>query len=194
MKPFAILLLTLLCLVTDSRAQTYMDHLRKGASGQGIVTVNQDKEIDELVNGKAPEATTVTTGKEKTNGNTAGGKITRQPVTTNTDEPNDSEHEEENVDTRKKVMRGAVKVTGYRVQVYAGGNSRTDRQKAEQIGNEVKRKFPDYPVYVHFYSPRWICRMGNFRTIEEANTVLREIQQMGYKSACVVKGTITVQQ
>ncbi len=39
------------------------------------------------------------------------------------------------VDMRKKVMRKSYKVTGYRVQVYAGGNSRNDRLKAEQTGN-----------------------------------------------------------
>jgi hypothetical protein len=65
---------------------------------------------------------------------------------------------------RKKVMRKSYKVTGYRVQAFAGGNSRNDRLKAEQTGNQLKVHFPEQPVYVHFYSPRWICRMGNFRS------------------------------
>lgn len=182
------------CHTTSSLAQTYMEHLRKSSTGQGTVTVIQSKEIDELVNGKAPTASPATE-KERATGNTTGAKTTRHSVTENkTHNTNDVDFEEESVDTRKKVMRGATKVTGYRVQVYAGGNSRADRQKAEQIGNAVKRQFPEYPVYVHFYSPRWICRMGNFRSLEEANTILREIRQMGYKSACIVKGTITVQQ
>ena len=50
------------------------------------------------------------------------------------------------VDMRKKVMRKSYKVTGYRVQVYAGGNSRNDRLKAEQTGNTLKMKFPEQPV------------------------------------------------
>lgn len=45
---------------------------------------------------------------------------------------------DEELDSRKKVMVGSVKVTGYRVQVFAGGNSRADRQKAQRIGNEIK--------------------------------------------------------
>ncbi|EFC74588.1 sporulation and cell division repeat protein [Segatella buccae D17] len=94
---------------------------------------------------------------------------------------------------RKKVMRGSYKVTGYRVQAYAGGNSRNDRQKAEQIGNAIKMKYPTQPVYVHFYSPRWICRVGNFRSYEEAARMLEQVRAMGYKSAIVVKGKITVQ-
>jgi len=97
------------------------------------------------------------------------------------------------VDMRKKVMRKSYKVTGYRVQAYAGGNSRNDRLQAEQTGNALKMKFPEQPVYVHFYSPRWICRMGNFRSLAEAQKVLAKVKALGYKQACLVKGQITVQ-
>lgn len=109
-------------------------------------------------------------------------------------EPEDkTDSEQTPVDLRKKVMKGSYKVTGYRVQAYAGGNSRDDRQKAEQIGNAIKMKYPDQPVYVHFYSPRWICRVGNFRSLQEANAMLAKVRAMGYKQACLVKGKITVQ-
>lgn len=97
------------------------------------------------------------------------------------------------VDMRKKVMRGSYKVTGYRVQAFAGGNSRADRQKAEQIGNDIKMRYPDQPVYVHFYSPRWICRIGNYRSLAEAQRMLAKVKAMGYRQACLVKGKITVQ-
>ena len=89
-------------------------------------------------------------------------------------------------------MRKSYKVDGYRVQVFAGGNSRNDKVKAQRIGNDIKQAFPEQPVYVHFYSPRWICRIGNFRTFEEANNILHQIQKMGYKQACIVSGKITV--
>ena len=103
------------------------------------------------------------------------------------------ENETPVVDMRKKVMRQSYKVTGYRVQAYAGGNSRNDRLKAEQIGNAIKMKYPDQPVYVHFYSPRWICRIGNYRSLAEAQKMLAKVRAMGYKQACLVKGKITVQ-
>ena len=90
-------------------------------------------------------------------------------------------------------MVNSYKVNGYRVQVFAGGNSRVDRQKAENIGNKLKMEFPTEPIYVHFYSPRWICRMGNYRSYEEANKMLKQIQRMGYKQACLVQGKITIQ-
>lgn len=97
------------------------------------------------------------------------------------------------VDMTKKVMRRSHKVSGYRVQAYAGGNTRNDKQQAQHIGNAIKMKYPDQPVYVHFYSPRWICRIGNFRTYGEAQKMLNSIKAMGYKSATIVKGMITVQ-
>ena len=96
------------------------------------------------------------------------------------------------VDMRKKVMRGARKVTGYRVQAFAGGNTRADKTKAQQAGNDIKMRFPDQPVYVHFYSPRWICRVGNYRSLSEAQHMLSAIKGMGYKAAVIVKGQITV--
>lgn len=96
------------------------------------------------------------------------------------------------VDTSKKMMRNSYKVTGYRIQAYSGGNSRADREKANKIGDAIKMKFPDQPVYVHFYSPRWICRVGNFRSYSEAAKLLRSIKAMGYTQACIVKGKINV--
>ena len=83
-------------------------------------------------------------------------------------------------------------MNGYRVQVYAGGNSRDARVKAERTGREINALFPREPVYVHFYSPRWICRMGNYRTYEEAHQVLNAVKKLGYQSAIIVKGKITV--
>ncbi len=96
------------------------------------------------------------------------------------------------VDTGKKIMRNSYKVTGYRIQAYSGGNTRADREKANRIGDDIKHKYPEQPVYVHFYSPRWICRVGNFRSYSEAAQVLKGIKAMGYKQACIVKGKITV--
>ena len=88
-------------------------------------------------------------------------------------------------------MRGGYKIMGYRVQAFAGGNSRKDRQQAERVGNTIKSNFPEVPIYVHFYSPRWICRVGNYRTYEEAYQMLLSLRRMGYSQATIVKGKIT---
>lgn len=97
------------------------------------------------------------------------------------------------VDMSKKVMLRSHKVSGYRVQAFAGGNTRNDKNRAQQIGSAIKMKYPDQPVYVHFYSPRWICRVGNYRSYSEAQKMLNNIRAMGYKGATIVKGMITTQ-
>ena len=133
---------------------------------------------------KEPLHKEVTTPKEST-------KETHRTETQKT-EDDDNEMNIPTIDMRKKVMRNARKVTGYRVQAFAGGNTRNDKQRAQQIGEAIKMRYPNQPIYVHFYSPRWICRVGNFRSYSEAASMLSAVKAMGYKSATIVKGKITV--
>ena len=92
----------------------------------------------------------------------------------------------------KKMMSNSKRVTGYRVQVFAGGNTREDRAKANEVCAKLKTQIPGQPIYVHFYSPRWCCRCGNFLNQEEANKMRQRLSKLGYKNACVVKTIITV--
>ena len=184
--------------MTAANAQTFTQRLQQTKSGQGKVTVTHSRDIDNLVNGTAVHKdstkTVVTTEEAKA--------LLRQLGTRDTTLSRRTTHSNDTVatiapvavDTSKKVMRGGHKVVGYRVQVFAGGNQRKDRQKAERIGSEIKSLFPRQPVYVHFYSPRWICRMGNFRTYEEAVQMLSSVKSMGYNAATVIKEKITVYQ
>ena len=96
------------------------------------------------------------------------------------------------MDTSRKVMRNARKVDGYRVQVYAGGNTRADKNKAYEAGTAMKSSFPDEPIYVHFYTPKWKCLMGNYRSYSDAAVFLKKVKALGYSQACIVKGKITV--
>ena len=95
-------------------------------------------------------------------------------------------------DSRLKVMSNSKRSKGYRIQVFAGSNTREDRAKAHEVGAKVKVDIPGQPVYVHFYSPRWCCRFGNFRRQDDATDMLKKVKKMGYKNACVIKTTITV--
>lgn len=173
-----------------SRAQTYTEHVETHLQGQGSVTINQSKQIEDLVNNKAnlPKKEQIVPEKQPAPGSKTNTSASKNTTKTDKTDPDITE-----VDTRKKVMANSRSITGYRVQAFAGGNTRADRQKAQQTGNSIKRAFPNQPIYVHFYSPRWICRIGNFRTYEEANEMLKEIRNMGYGSASIVKGRITVQ-
>lgn len=194
----------------NASAQTFTQRIQQqNNNGQGTVTIHQDDDINKLVNSEvlnnkrpAAQQNTVTTpGTKATQPTTPNTSTTpgTKPSTTKPATPNsataenDDETEETSPDLSKKVMRGGVKVNGYRVQAFAGGNSRKDRIQAEQIGNNIKSHFANVPVYVHFYSPRWICRVGNYRTYEEAHHMLVQLRNLGYNQASIVKGKITVQ-
>lgn len=213
MKQFVSILFLLLCVASTAAAQTFTDHLRQKKEGQGTVTLRQSKAIDDLVNGEASASTAATSksvakettkpAKAETKTETAKSAATTTPkkteetahktTTAPKTETEDTEETATNVDMRRKVMRNGYKVDGYRVQAYAGGNTREDRKEAEAVRTAIKQKFPGQPVYVHFYSPRWICRVGNYRSYEEADWMLKQLRKMGYKSATIVKGKITVQ-
>lgn len=179
---------------------SFTQRLQKSNAGEGKVTVTQDKAIDDLVNGTSDKKSQTTPQKQterKESNNTTTATNQNQKEEDKKPDAKAIENQPnvvvvgDSVDTRKKVMKG-YKVNGYRVQVFAGGNSRNDRIKAERTGSEIKSLFPGTPIYVHFYSPRWICRMGNYRTYEEALEVLTRVKNLGYQSAIIVKGKITV--
>ena len=133
---------------------------------------------------------TTSSSRPRTNSESENKNIVRRERTT---EKSNSETTSRTTDSRKKVMKGSRKVVGYRIQVYAGGNTRADREKAQQAGNRIKSHFPSYPIYVHFYSPSWKCRVGNFVEYKEAEQALRRIRSLGFKQAVIVKGKISVQ-
>ena len=186
-----IVILCIGCLMTAS-AQTFTQRVQqKGKAGEGTVTITQDKAIDDLVNGPAtqlPEKNADETAQKAEQQKNRELTLKRRESYRDTTTVDPS-----SIDTRKKVMRGGMKVNGYRVQAFAGGNQRKDRQKAEQIGSTIKASYPREPIYVHFYSPRWICRVGNYRTYEEATEMLQNIRKLGISGASIVKGKITVQ-
>jgi hypothetical protein len=93
---------------------------------------------------------------------------------------------------RTKVYKGMKKTRGFRVQVFSGGNTREDRLKAERAGAKVKADFPEQPVYVHFYSPRWMCLFGNFTRRQDANTFMKRAKSNGFQQANVIQTMVTV--
>ena len=201
MKRIAVIaILTVLC-ISGAQAQTFLDRLKKPTKDKAVVTITQDAAIDKLVNGNNATNATIetkkapasTTKKENATSNTATSNATSNTATPSSNTSASHASSTEEPDMSKKVMKNSYKVTGYRVQAFAGGNTRNDRRTAETVGNNIKRRFPEQPIYVHFYSPRWICRVGNFRTYEEAHAMLLEIREMGYKQASIVKGKISVQ-
>lgn len=72
------------------------------------------------------------------------------------------------------------KMSGYRIQVFSDGrNPASLEARAKARGNAIATKFPKYrgQVYTHSSAPNWYTRVGNFRTIGEANAALSELRR-----------------
>jgi len=215
MKHFIQILVLCIGIPMGVGAQTFTQRLQKQpAAGQGSVTIHQSDSIDQLVNsamlvtksstGSTTTPTTVPvttpTSTPKPNTPSQTGSIgstskTSKTSTTNTTSPTSPTSTTSTTvipDTVPKMIRNGHKIPGYRVQAFAGGNSRKDRQRAELTRNDIKSHYPNVPVYVHFYSPRWVCRVGNYRTYEEAHQMLVSLRELGFDQATIVKGKITV--
>lgn len=82
---------------------------------------------------------------------------------------------------------------GYRIQVFAGGNSRASKKEAEEMKLKVLEAFPTLEVYNSFISPRWVCRVGNFTTYQEAVAMMHRMKESGeFKEISVVRTMIEV--
>lgn len=221
------------------RAQTFTQQVQQHHSGEGIVTIHHDADIDRLVNATPtaakptaiptkpaatvrpsaspkPSTTPKPSASAKPTAPTAPTKATSKPKAEKPKAEKPKKPQDDTTQTKPMVdttrttpqenpipvegdtiaipsgTRHGYKTTGYRVQAFAGGNTRRDRQKAERTGNAMRQLFPGEDVYVRFYSPRWVCRVGNYRTYEEAHEKMVTIRKMGYESATIVKGKIIV--
>ncbi len=163
-------------------AQSFTELLQRKVAGAGTITIHHSEDIDELVNGnthvfrKGTSVNGSTASSDAMTGSTADGTLSEATT----------------IHLHPSLVGKTYKTNGYRVQVLAGGNSRTDKLNASRAGNAIKSNYPDESVYVHFYTPRWICRVGNYRTYEEAHQMLIKVQEMGYKQATIVRGKITL--
>ena len=75
---------------------------------------------------------------------------------------------------------GVNRLNGYRVQVFMDGrNQSTLESRAKARGNLILSKFPKYrgQIYTYSNSPNWYCRVGNFKTSEEAKNALSELKK-----------------
>ena len=175
-------------------AQTFTQRIQKNSAGEGTITIHQDTTIDELVNGPVPTPKPISAPKKMTPTPVKTAVKAKETTVAPVKEAmvSQSQQNQQEADTTLITPKRVFKTVGYRVQVMAGGNTRRDRQRAEQAGRSLRTLFPGEEVYVHFYSPRWICRLGNYRTYEEAHEKMLEVRKLGYDAATVVKGKITV--
>lgn len=93
-------------------------------------------------------------------------------------------HQDERLDSllglvyNPELNRGKkIQTVGYRIQIYAGGNTRNAKEEAQKVAQYVKENYPEVPVYTEFVAPRWVCRVGDYKTIEEADQVMRMLKK-----------------
>ena len=89
--------------------------------------------------------------------------------------------------------RKVIKSSGYRIQVYAGNNTREAKNDAYRVASRIKEYFPELTIYTSFNPPRWLCRVGDFRSIEEADAMMRKLKATGvFKEVSIVKDQINI--
>ena len=170
---YTLSLVFCMSVLTMSAQKTFTERLQQVADSMGRIILHQDKTITDLVNGtpKKPAATPVQRRQ-------FDGTLSQYPDSMAVDSLS---------------LGPKVKINGFRIQVYFGDNSRQGKTEARAAGLRFRNSFPELPVYVSFNSPHWLCRAGDFRTMEEASEVLRQIREMGiFREAVIVKSKINV--
>ncbi len=161
-----------------SAQQTFTEHLTRRVAGEGTVTLSQDAEIEALVNGVAARPSAVPSARQ-----TPPNHSKKQ----NADDDSSSE------ESASEAQMHRTQAIGFRIQVYAGGNNRKSKSEAYRMGDMVRSYFDDVNVYTHFISPRWVCRVGDFKTREEAVEQLRKMRlTQKFNEASIVKSKIIV--
>ena len=81
-----------------------------------------------------------------------------------------------------------IKARGYRIQVFAGNNTRASKERANEEDRYIRSKYPDLPVHTEFRNPRWLCTVGDFLYYEEAYETLRKLKkETPYKGIIILR-------
>lgn len=182
-RSFLFISAMLLSLTATAQSNGFVLDVQKNKDGWGKIVVVQDARLTKLVNNDtivAPEPK-----KEEKKADT-----TKQNAPAKA--PDILEENAEAESPRPAKVR-RYKVSGYRVQIYAGNNSRNSRIEAEKAAQQFKGYFPKVPTYTHFYPPRWVCRVGDFKTSEQAQAFMQQLRQLKvFSGLIVVKSAIQV--
>lgn len=85
---------------------------------------------------------------------------------------------QENGDPNNGVPRKAVASNvGYRIQVFSG-NSSTAKREAQVRERNIISRFPQMRPYIGYKAPSWRLRVGDFRTRDEAQDMLKQLKKV----------------
>ena len=191
-----------------SAQEKFTDHIQRETEGQGRISIEQDPEIERLVNGLSPRTAPSPSAPAPAPSNSpsnspaspadspstvsaSGGFSAGNPAAPadSTTAQRDSTQQQRD----QRIFSRRARTNGYRIQLYAGGNNRKSKTEAYHVAGLVHTYFDDVPVYTHFLSPRWVCRVGDCRTMEEATELLERLRQTGkFPEATIVKTKIII--
>jgi cell division septation protein DedD len=77
---------------------------------------------------------------------------------------------------------------GYRIQIYNGSN----RADAMRLKQEMENSYPDMSVHLVYRPPNFRVRIGDFRNQRDAEQLLPQFRQLGYKTSFVVPDEVFV--
>lgn len=165
MRNIYLLLLACLAIASAGAQSSYTEHLTRKVPGKGTVVILQDAEIADIINNRQkiasrPQGSTGTPA----GGTKAGGSSAGRP------------DGEEELRPTYSPKHQRVRAIGYRIQIFTGSNSHADKVKAYKIGEKCHKAFPMLSVYPRYYNPRWTCRVGDFKTREEASAYAQKIR------------------
>lgn len=69
------------------------------------------------------------------------------------------------------------KAKGFRIRVFSGNQQSKSKTRAYSIQSEMNASMPELPTYVTFKTPNWRLMVGDYRTSEEANSMLRQLKK-----------------
>lgn len=168
----------------------FTQKLQESKDGAGKVEIVEESRLTRLVNGDSivPEPSKK---KEETTIEQKGlspqdehSSKERDSSETNVTNGNESASVEPHV---MKIRR--YKISGYRVQIYSGNNSRKSRIEATKTAQRFKGYYPEVPAYTHFYPPHWVCRVGDFKTASQAQSFLNQLRKLKVFSGLIVVKT-----
>lgn len=167
---------------TVSAQSKFTEHVKSQQTGERKVVIIQTPQIDDVVN-NTPQP--VKNNPATPSNEQRGHDSSKKPSESNgKDKPahshvGDNNHNPAETTPVPSGTRHRYKGHGYRIQIYTGNNSHNDKMKAYAIGETCQKKFPMLSVYPRFINPRWVCRVGDFRTHEDAQEYAKKIRASG---------------
>lgn len=66
---------------------------------------------------------------------------------------------------------------GYRIRVFSGNQQTVSKNRCYGIQTTINEQMPELPTYITFKTPNWRISVGDFRTSEEASSMLAQLRK-----------------